>query len=251
MIAHNEEDKLAETLESARFAEEIIVADCGSTDATPIIARAYQVRLFSRPNLANLNINKNFTFDQAQGDYILCLDADEIVPAAAAQEIRELLHRPPREAAFFLPRRNYFFGRWLQHGGQYPDWQLRLFRRGQARFPEKHIHERLQVEGQTGRLHHPLDHHPYPTRTECQRKLDLYTTFEANFLFRQGVRPSVLRALQFLYWKPAQRFLRRYLLKGGFLDGRPGLEAALMDVRNFRLRYAKLRRLAGESDYRP
>jgi glycosyltransferase involved in cell wall biosynthesis len=240
MIAHNEEDKIGEALESVRFADELIIADCGSQDETALIARAYHARVFSRPNLANLNVNKNFTFDQASGDWILCLDADEVVPPESAREIRELLQHSAAEAGFMLPRRNYYFGRLMRHGGRFPDWQLRLFRRGLGRFPTRHIHERLQITGTIGRLVHSLDHYPYQTHEECQRKLDLYTSFEALRLFNEGIRPSALNALKYTTWLPLQRFLNRYLLKGGFLDGRPGWEAILMDMRNYRIRYRKL-----------
>lgn len=250
MIAHNEEEKIGEALESVRFANEIIVADCGSQDETALIARAFHVRLFSRPNLANLNVNKNFTFDQATSDWILCLDADEVVPPETAREIQDLLRHPPREAGFYLPRRNYYFGHWMKYGGRYPDWQLRLFRRGQGRFPARHIHERLQLDGSVGRLRHPLDHYPYQTRDECQRKLELYTSFEALHLYNQGIRPSALNSFKYKFWLPVRRFLNRYLLKGGFLDGWAGWQAILMDMRNYRLRYAKLKELMHRSPER-
>jgi glycosyltransferase involved in cell wall biosynthesis len=240
LIAHNEEHHLGEALESVRFANEIIVADCESTDETALIAKAFGARVFSRPNLINLNVNKNFTFDQATGDYIFCLDADEIVPKETVREIREILRQNPSHSGYSLPRRNFFLGRWLKHGGHYPDWQLRLFRRGQGRFPQRHVHERLHIDGSIGRLQNPLDHHPYESFEECQRKLDFYTSFEAQHLYQAGVRPSPVRAFLFLLWMPGQRFLRRYLLKGGFLDGKAGWQAIRMDMRNFRLRYRKL-----------
>jgi len=248
IIAHNEEEKLPEALESVRFADEVIVADCDSEDATALIARGYGARVFSRPNLANLNVNKNFTFDQAKSDYILCLDADEMVPAETAAEIRMIVRQQPERAGYYLPRRNYFLGRWLKHGGHYPDWQLRFFRRGKGRFPESHIHERLCIDGEVGRLCHPLVHSPYETKEECRRKLEFYTSFEADLLYRKGVRPSPIHAIRFLYWMPAQRFLRRYIFKLGFLDGHPGWQSMLMDIQNFRLRYLKLRELFGEEE---
>ena len=250
IIAHNEEEKLGDTLESARFADEVIVVDCGSSDATPILARSFGVRLFSRPNLTNLNVNKNFAFAQAGGDWILCLDADEVVPEQTAEEIRGILAGNPRENGFFLPRRNHLLGRRLRFGGSYPDYQLRLFRRGKGRFPEKHVHERLQVEGAVGYLRSPLEHYPYVTKEECRRKLDLYTSFEADYLYKQNVRPSLLQAFRFLVWQPFQRFMRRYLFKLGFLDGRVGWCAIMMDMSNFRLRYLKLRRLVRQRGIR-
>ena len=211
-----------------------------------MIARDWGALVFPRPNIFNLNVNTNFTFDQATGDFILCLDADEVVPEETAGEIRETISQRPQPAAFYLPRRNYFFGRWLKHGGHYPDWQLRLFRRGKARFPEKHIHERLQVDGKIDRLRNPFNHYPYETKEECQRKLDRDTNFEAKYLYENGIHPTPLNALKYLYLKPGQRFLRRYVLKLGFLDGPSGWEAARMDMQNFRWRYNKLRKLAKE-----
>ena len=250
IIAHNEEDNLPRALESVRFADEVIVGDSESTDQTARIAEHSGAIVFPRPNLDNLNVNKNFTFDQAKGDFILCLDADEAVPPQTAEEILNVMKSNPAESGFFLPRRNHWMGRWLKHGGQYPDWQLRLFRQGKGRFPELHLHERLKVEGRIRRLHHPLDHFPYESREECQRKLDFYTTFEAKHLYDEGFRPSMLRKIRYMHWMPAQRFLRRYFLKLGFLDGRSGWEAVQMDMQNFQLRYSKLCKLAieGEND---
>jgi glycosyltransferase involved in cell wall biosynthesis len=240
IIAHNEEGKLPAALDSVRFADQVLVADCDSRDLTASVARNWGAFVFSRPNLANLNVNKNFLFDQATSDFILSLDADEVVPEETAREIQEVLADDPPQSGFLLPRRNYWLGQWLRHGGHYPDWQLRLFRRGNGRFPERHLHERIRVEGRIGRLRHPLDHFPYETREECLRKLEFYTSFEADFLFDEGFGPSAFCAFKYLYWMPAQRFLRRYILKRGFLDGEAGWEAALMDMRNFRLRYQKL-----------
>lgn len=247
MISHNEENKIARSLESLSFADEIIVADCSSEDKTAEIAEKYGARVFQRPNLVNLNVNKNFTFDQAKSDFILCLDADEVIPDETAREISEKIAMNPPESGFFLPRRNFWKGYWLKHGGHYPDRQLRLFRRERGRFPERHLHERLLVNGQIGKLKNPLDHFPYETDEECHRKLDFYTTFEAEHLLLKGAKPTFFTAFRFCYWLPSQRFFRRFLLKGGFLDGQAGWEAMKMDMLNFRLRYEKLRKHCEES----
>lgn len=243
VIAHNEEDKIGTSLDSVSFADEVILIDCESTDRTAEIARERGAKVFSRPNLANLNVNKNFSFDQACCDFILCLDADEIIPEETGSEILELLVNEQHEAAYFLPRRNFWMGCWLRHGGNYPDRQLRLFKRGAGRFPEQHLHERLDIAGTVGVLRYPLHHFPYETHQECQRKLDFYTSFEAEHLFQRGVRPSWQNALKYLYWMPLQRYFRRYIFKLGFLDGRAGRQAIAMDMHNFRLRYYKLRQL--------
>ncbi|MCX6639891.1 MAG: glycosyltransferase family 2 protein [bacterium] len=244
IIAHNEAKKLPRTLESIRFANEVIVADCESSDSTREIAAAWGARVFQRPNLENLNINKNFTFDQASSDFILCLDADEVIPEVTSREIRDVISADTPLNGYYLPRRNHWMGQWLKHGGQYPDWQLRLFRRGSGRFPEKHVHERLDIEGAIGRLKNPLHHHPYESLEDCRLKLDFYTDFEAKFLYSSGVRPSFFSAVKYLILQPAQRYLRRYIFKGGFLDGRAGWEAVRMDMRNFRERYSKLQAIS-------
>jgi glycosyltransferase involved in cell wall biosynthesis len=250
MIAHNEENKISASLESVRFADEVIVIDCESSDRTAEIARQAGASVFSQSNEVNLNVNKNYSFDQAHGDCILCLDADEIIPEETRDEILGILASEASEAAFFLPRRNYWMGCWLKHGGNYPDRQLRLFKRGQGRFPERHLHERLAVSGKVGMLNSPLYHFPYETHQECQRKLDFYTTYEANHLYNQGVRPSWRNALIYLYWMPLQRYIRRYILKMGFLDGKAGRQTIAMDMHNFRLRYFKLRRMVKEDSIR-
>ncbi|HQG29377.1 MAG TPA: glycosyltransferase family 2 protein, partial [Candidatus Ozemobacteraceae bacterium] len=121
IIAHNEEAHLAGAIESAAFADEVIVVDCASTDRTSEIARSFdRVRLFWRPNDANLNVNKSFGFDQLSTDWIFYLDPDERIPPPLTEEIRRSIADTPH-AAFRLSRRNHFFGRMLAHGGQYPD----------------------------------------------------------------------------------------------------------------------------------
>ena len=240
MIAHNEEVKIGRALKSVQFADEIIVVDCESSDRTAEIAAEEGAVVFTQPNLENLNINKNFSFDQARGEFILSIDADEVVTGKCGSEILDLVNSNSAQNGFYLPRRNFYFGKWLKHGGHYPDWQLRLFRKERGRFPGKHVHERLQIEGDIGRLRCAFHHFPYETHDEAERKLDFYTTFEAKFLFEQGVKPSILTGTQNLYWRPFRRFVTRYLLKGGFLDGKEGYAAVKMDMRNFRMRYMKL-----------
>jgi glycosyltransferase involved in cell wall biosynthesis len=228
IIAHDEEGNLDRTLSSLGWADEIILVDCGSSDGTAEVARKYTDRIFTRPNLPNLNVNKNFSFEQAASEWILCLDADEVVTEALGREIRGRAAADPPEQGFFLKRRNSWFGRFLMHGGQYPDRQLRFFRRGRGRFPEGHVHERLEVQGAAGTLGEPLDHYPYATVSRYLRKMDFYTTFEAERLHREGRRfttGGLLLEILAAKW----RFFRRYILKAGFLDGWQGFAAASLD----------------------
>ncbi|MFI5400632.1 MAG: glycosyltransferase family 2 protein [SAR324 cluster bacterium] len=239
LIGHNEASHLPRTLESVRWADQIVFVDCESTDGSMDIARRYTSHVLSRPNIANLNINKNAAIDRATTDWVFLLDADEVIPAALADEIRRVLGASPRENAFRLARRNHFFGRWVRHGGQYPDYQTRLFRRGKARFPCRHVHERLEVQGAVGTLREPFDHYTVDTPLTAIRKMNFNSSFNAAELARSGRKPGVGIALRYLLTKPASRFIRRYIFKGGFLDGWPGLVVAAVDAIDFPFRLFK------------
>lgn len=244
IIAHNEEENLERTLSNLGWADEIIVVDCESTDSTGEIARRYTDRVFSRHNDPNLNVNKNFSFDQATSEWILCLDADEMVTGDLAGEIGRTVASGPPENGFFLRRKNTWFGRVLMHGGQFPDRQLRLFRSGSGRFPERHVHERLAVDGRVGTLQTPLEHFPYATVSQYLAKMDFYTTFEASRLLKEG--KSFTAAGLFIDMADgAWRFFRRYLLKGGFLDGWQGFAAACLDFLSRIVVRLKLRESGG------
>jgi (heptosyl)LPS beta-1,4-glucosyltransferase len=230
LIAHNEAAMLGGALESAAFADEIVLVDCASTDQTGAIARSFpRVRVFDRPNNPNLNVNKTFGFEQLSTDWIFYLDPDERIPVDLARELNTLLGTTPHDA-FRLPRRNFFFGRWLQYGGQYPDRQLRIFRRGKASFPQKHVHESLEITGSIGTLTEPFDHHPYPTLNDYIRKMNFYTSFQASYWAARQTPATVLMTLHQMGVRPGSRFLRRYLFKQGFRDGWQGFVAALGDA---------------------
>ena len=240
IIGHDNGHQLARCLESVRWADEIVYVDCDSADDSLGIARRYTDRVFQRPNNSNLNVNKSYGFAQVTADWIFYLDPDEVIPPALAEEIRATIARAPSENAFALPRRNHYFGRWLRHGGQYPDMQLRLFRRGKGRFACVHVHERLEVEGSTGRLREAMWHYPCDTVQEQIRKMDFYSSFNADLLARQGVRPTAAVAFSYLVAKPLDRLLRRGILKGGFLDGWAGLIVIAISSIDFVYRFFKL-----------
>jgi glycosyltransferase involved in cell wall biosynthesis len=239
LIGHNEAHNLPRTLDSIRWADEIVYVDCESSDGSAEIARRYTGKVFPRPNINNLNVNKQFAIDQTTSDWVFYLDADEVIPPPLAREIREVLGANPSVNAFKLPRRNFFFGRWVRHGGQFPDTQLRLFRRGKARFACRHVHERLDVDGPVGRLSAPMDHHTCDSVATALRKMDFNSTFNAQEMAREGRKPGLVLALDFLFWKPANRFVRRYFLKGGFLDGWAGLIVISVSTMDFAFRLFK------------
>ena len=239
IIAHNEESCLSHALESVAWADQIVVVDCGSTDATPDIARRSCVELYGEPNRENLNLNKNIAIERCTGDWVLILDADEIVTDLLAGEIRRVINDPVHDG-YLIPRKNYVMGRWLRRGGQYPDYQLRLFRRGQGRFPAQHVHERIALNGSVGTLHESLDHFPYPTIADLIRKGAFYMEFEAQFLANSDHQASFGKSLFYGCFRPWFRFVRRYIFKGGFKDGIPGLTVALFDLWNQTVRWLRL-----------
>jgi glycosyltransferase involved in cell wall biosynthesis len=222
-----------------KWADELIYVDCESGDGSLELAQSLGIKSYSRPNNMNLNVNKSFAMEQASGDWIFYVDPDERFSAELVQAVREAI-QTERYNAYRLPRRNHFFGHWLQHGGQYPDTQLRLFKKGYGRFPNQHVHESLQIEGEVGRLSLPMDHYPYLTISQFLKKMDFYSSFEAQHLKQKGVRPSWRNHFKFLIFKPMSRFLRRWLIKGGWRDGIPGFFAAFFDGVGWMLRYFKL-----------
>jgi glycosyltransferase involved in cell wall biosynthesis len=229
MIAHNEERNIALALESVRWANEIIVVDCESQDATVAIVKKFTEKIFYRPNLQNLNVNKNFSFTQATSEWILCLDADEIIRDELRKEIEHTIQEGKSIKGYFMKRKNYYFGNWLKYGGQFPDMQLRLFRKNFGKFPEKHVHERIEIDGKIGELHTAFEHYPYNTISDCILKMDFYTSFEAQKYFDDNLSTDFFSIIRRMALRPVRRFFSRYILKRGFLDGMSGFLACFMD----------------------
>ena len=239
VVTLNEEDRLRACLESVVWAEDLVVIDAGSSDKTVAIAREFTDRVQFRA-WDGYGTQKNFAIGQCRGDWILSLDADERVSEALRKEIQATLGREPREAGFFVPRRNLFQGRWMRHGGLYPDRQLRLFRRGQGAFVERAVHESVRVEGPTGRLRTPLIHESYRSVADVVTRLNRYSDLAAADLAAAGRGGSLVDLLA----RPAWRFVSMYLLRAGFLDGWRGLLLARLHAHYVFVRAAKVRELS-------
>jgi len=235
VITLNEAERLRACLESAAWADELVVVDAESQDKTVQIAREFTDRVLVRP-WAGFAEQKNFAVAQATGDWILSLDADEEVPPELRAEIQALLGAEPAEDGYRVPRRNIFWGRWIRHGGLYPDWQLRLFRRGRGRFVERTVHESVRVEGRVGRLASPLVHRSYRDVADFLERADRYSTLAAAEWVRSGRRAGVGD----LVVRPAGRFLSMYVVRGGFLDGWPGFLLACLYAYYVFVRSAKV-----------
>ncbi len=239
IIAHNEEKNIGACLESLAWVNEIILVDCESTDKTAEIAARYPVKMFSRPNASNLNINKQFAIDQCSGEWIIYVDPDETIPMELQEEIKALLMKGHSADAYSIPRKNHYFGRWLRHGGKYPDLQLRLFRKGTASFPCRDVHEKLTVLGKEALLTNSFAHFPYRDYDDVIKKLDFYAALKAE-KFIKADRPAALGPA-----RAFRRFAVSYFLKLGFLDGPEGFAAAVIDMFNEVLAYLKYRQISG------
>ncbi len=222
LITRDEAADLPDCLASLAFCDEIVVVDGGSTDATVAIAEAAGARVVSAPDWPGFGLQKQRALDLATGDWVLSIDADERVPDALAAEIRRAIGRGDVDG-FRLNRRSTFLGRFLLHGGWYPDRIVRLGRRGRARFTPDVVHERLEVDGAIGDLDADLVHHSYRSISEVLEKQRRYALASAEIRRARGKRGGLGRALS----RSVFAFVRHYLIKRGFLDGAHGFVAAV------------------------
>jgi glycosyltransferase involved in cell wall biosynthesis len=239
LITKNEEANLRRTLESVRWASEIVIVDSGSTDGTAEVAREFGAKFLVEP-WRGFGAQKNFAIAQCTGEWVLSLDADEEVSPELSQEIQALLGGSPDAEGYFVPRRNFFLGRWIRRGGYSPDPKLRLFRRGAAQFEERAVHETMQCSGRTGRLRGSLLHHAYPTLESYIEHMNRYSTLGAGQVLARGRgRRGLVSFLWNVVVTPAATFLYNYVLRAGFLDGREGLLLHLYHSAYVSWKYAK------------
>jgi glycosyltransferase involved in cell wall biosynthesis len=235
LIVKDEEKNIRACLDSVRWADEIVVVDSGSTDATVEIARSYANKVVVR-DWPGYGPQKNRALDLAQAEWVLSLDADERVSDELRAEIVSRLESQPPEAAFAIARRSNYCGRFMRHGGWWPDYVVRLFKRNQGRFSDDLVHEQVVVDGPVGRLESALIHYSYTDLEEVLDKLNRYSTAGARALQQRGKQASLLTAIGHGVWT----FLRTYVLRLGFLDGREGFMLAVSNAEVSYYRYLKL-----------
>ncbi len=236
VIAKNEESSIGDCLKSVAWADERIVLDGGSTDATVDIARALGARVEVAADWPGFGPQKNRALALASCDWVLSLDADEQVTPALRAEIEMTMKAPDAFSAYRMPRASRYCGRTLRHGGWWPDHVTRLFKRGQAQFTDDLVHERLIITGQVGTLTQPLLHDTYTSLEEALDKANRYSTLGAQQAFERKERSGLLKALAHGFWA----FFRTYVLQRGFLDGGQGLLLAISNAHATFYRYAKL-----------
>jgi glycosyltransferase involved in cell wall biosynthesis len=238
LITKNAAARLAECLQAVAFADQIVVIDGGSTDGTVEIAQAHGARVLAQADWPGFGPQKNRALDALDTDWILSIDADEIVSPELAAAIRAAMAAPAADV-YAVDRLSSFCGHWIRHSGWYPDWIPRLFKRGAARFSDDLVHERLVFDALAQRLTGKLMHYSYEDFETVLRKLDAYSTAGAQQRHTAGKGGSFGKALG----RGAWAFIRTYVLRRGFLDGRAGFMIAVFNAETVYYRFLKLAKL--------
>lgn len=245
LATYNEEENITKCLQSVEnLADEIVIVDGTSKDKTVEIAKTFGAKVTITKNHPIFHINKQMAIEMCQGDWILQLDADERVSNALSSEIKDQISKSKNEYdGFWIPRKNWFLGKFLMKGGQYPDYTLRLYKKGKGHLPQKDVHEQAVVEGRVGYLKHPLLHYPYKNFSAYLKKWNRYTDLLASQLKEQLARKSVIKrilyGLGYLLLKPSHWFLTTYIRHKGFVDGWQGFIFSFFSALRFPVSYMK------------
>jgi glycosyltransferase involved in cell wall biosynthesis len=246
IIAKDEVDRIGRLLESARFANEVLVVDSGSTDGTQALCRSHGATVIDHPWLG-YTAQKQLALEKAGSDWVLSLDADEVVSEALAEEIvTGIAEAPPELAGFSMPRLSYYLGRWIRHGGWYPDNKIRLVRKGRGQWVGDALHETLTVDGRVLRLSQPIHHYVYRNISDQLGTIDRFSTIAA----RERGRASGMYVLAGL-GHAAAKFTECYVWKLGLMDGWPGLVIAANSAWYVFLKHAKAWEMSLNEDHSP
>lgn len=239
IITLNEEKNIQRAIQSVSWADEVIVVDSGSTDQTVEIARKNGAKVFQQSWLG-YGQQKNFAQNQTQNNWVLNIDADELVPNSLRHEIQkklELLQQNKMDVqGFYIPRKTYYLGRWIRFGGWYPNYLVRLAHKKYAAWSEPHVHEEWTVRGKLLKLESPLHHYAFESIHEQILTNLRFSKLGSLELKRKGQRPSIMK----LIFKPIGKFLETYIIKKGFLDGLAGFIISVNAAHSMFLKYAYL-----------
>lgn len=240
IITKNEAENIRACLESVAWADEVIVVDSGSTDATVDICRELGAKVHMH-DWPGFGMQKNRALSYATHEWVFSIDADErVTPELQSQLIKAV--EDDSEDGFYVPRLSQFCGQFIRHSGWYPDYVLRLFKRSSGRFSDDMVHERVILEGTAGRLSSPLLHYSYLTQADVQRKTEQYARAGAMQMSKNGKSATLADAPLRAGWA----FIRTYLIRLGFLDGIAGFNIALMNSRTTYLKYHQLKALSSD-----
>ena len=244
LAVRNEGKNIETCLSSIRdIADEIVIVDGKSTDNTVTIAKTFGAKIIFADNPAIFHINKEKALKACRGEWILQLDADEVVTEDLKKEIMSLINVSPTMDGYYIPRKNYFWGHFMKKGGQYPDYVIRLVRNGKAHFPCKSVHEQIMVDGEVGYLTHPLLHYSYKTTEDYWKKADTYTMLTAQELKKKHLPITLKTWVLYEIVKPLSTFLSLFIRHKGFMDGWYGLVFAYWSALHFPIAYKKYKNM--------
>lgn len=237
VITLNEQNNIEDCLKSLNFVDEIIVVDAGSEDRTVEIARNFTTKVYE-PGWLGFVEAKEYGIERAEGEWILWIDADERVTEQLREQILKAIDEKRDCAAFRIPRKSFFLGKWIKHCGWYPDYVVRLFKKGKAHFDKKDlVHETLTVDGKVGTLNYPILHYTYPTLKSYFDKFNKYTSLAAKEAKLKGEKFK----LSSMVVHPLAIFFKMYIQKRGFLDGFEGFLLSELSAFYVFVKYVKLR----------
>lgn len=237
LATYNEAENLAQCLQSVKnICDEIIVVDGGSIDDTVKIAHSFGAKTIVTSNPPLFHINKQKAIDKANSDWILQLDADERVSQSLGKEILMAI-KVKDFNGYWIPRKNYFLGKFLTKGGVYPDYTLRLYRRGKGKLPQKDVHEQAIVEGKVGYLKEPLTHMSDTSFSRYLLRFNRYTNLTADELKNKNV--SFITFIEYLFFKPIYWFLLTFIRHKGFIDGWQGFVFSFFSALRFPVSFVK------------
>jgi len=244
LATYNEEERIVRCLEAIKdIAMEIIVVDGQSQDKTVSLVKKFKnARVISTTNKPMFHINKQMGIDACKGDWILQLDADEIVTPELKNEIISYLKKDIKEVkenAFWIPRKNYFLGTFLKKGGQYPDPTIRFYKNGKAHLPCKDVHEQAKVDGELGWLKNDLAHYADTSFSLYLLRANRYTTLLAKELQEKKQEIGILPFIDFYIFKPIFWFLKTFFRHRGYVDGFPGFVFSFFSAMRFPIAYTK------------
>lgn len=235
VIVKNEEVVLSDCLRGLAFADEVVVVDSGSTDGTIRVAESHGARVLHHTFETHAR-QKNWGISQLAHDWVLVVDADERVPTTLAQEIAHVLREGPPAVGYWIGRSNTFLGREIRSAGWDRDRVLRLFDRRHGAYADRRVHEEVELDAPAGRLQHRLEHHPCRDLGTWVTKSSHYARLGAEEAAARGERTSLFQILV----RPSLRFVKQYILQGGFRDGREGFLLCTISAHSVFLKYAHL-----------
>jgi glycosyltransferase involved in cell wall biosynthesis len=240
LAVFNEEKTLDQCLDSVKgLADEIVIVDGGSEDTTLEIAKKHKAKIIQTDNPVIFHINKNIAIKAASKDWVLQLDADEVVSSHLAAEIKEVINLDSKYNGYWVPRSNYFLGRFLKKGGQYPDYTLRLYKNGKGILPAKDVHEQAQVEGPVGYLKSDLLHYRDLTFAKYLDGLNRYTNIIAIQMEESKESLGVGPFINYFLIKPMWWFIKTFIRHRGYVDGFPGFVFSYFSALRFPISYIK------------